>query len=252
MQHFHLITLFPDFFESPLKSSILGRAIANELIDVRCVDIRSFTNNKHNRVDDIPYGGGGGMVIQAEPVVLAIESVQEHSPDVHVVHLSPKGRPFTQAVAFELAAQKNLAFVCGHYEGIDGRADAYMDDSISLGDFVITGGEIAALCLMDSISRLQEGVLGNPLSNQIESHTGDGLLEHPHYTRPRVFRDVEVPAVLLNGNHAKIDKWRRKASLEETFLHRPDILRNMTLSSTDTDLLKEIHKETSEKTGKKT
>ena len=224
MLRFHLLTLFPEFFDSPLRSSILGRARDRELVQFNLTDIRDFSGNKHNRVDDVPFGGGGGMVIRAQPVVEAIESVRGADPEVHMVYLTPKGRPFTQSVAKELSEKPSIGLVCGHYEGIDARAESAMDDQISLGDFVLTGGEIGALTLIDAITRLREGVLGNPLSSVNESHTGQARLEHPHYTRPRTFRGMDVPEVLLSGNHRAIDQWRKQQSLEETLLRRPDLL----------------------------
>ena len=252
MLNFHVLTLFPEFFESPMQSSIIGRAQQNGLLSIETHNIRDYAENKHNRVDDVPFGGGGGMVMQAGPVVRAIEALRETSPDIHMIHLSPKGRPFTQDVAFELSERTQIGLVCGHYEGIDARAEAHMDDAISIGDFVLTGGETAGIVIIDAVSRLREGVLGNPTSSLSESHTGDPLLEHPHFTRPRSFRGVEVPEVLLSGNHAAIDRWRREASLRETFEKRPELLEIAPLSREDETFLMGLKGPNDQKSGKKT
>ena len=252
MLSFHILTLFPEYFDSPMESSIVGRARQKGLISVETTNIRDYADNKHNRVDDVPFGGGGGMVMQPGPVVRAIEELRESSPEVHVVHLSPKGRPFTQDVAFELAQKTHIGLVCGHYEGIDARAEDYMDDAISIGDFILTGGETASIVLVDAVSRLREGVLGNPTSPLAESHTGDPLLEHPHYTRPRNFRGADVPEILLSGNHAAIDQWRREASLKETLERRPELLEIGQLSKKDRTYLTGLQSPIDQKTGKKT
>ena len=252
MLRVHILTLFPDFFQSPLKSSILGRSQTHGHISVRISNIRDFAENKHSRVDDEPFGGGGGMVMQVGPVVRAIEETRAKDPGVHMINLSPKGRPFTQNIASELAEKDALGFVCGHYEGIDARAEEFMDDSMSLGDFVLTGGEIGALTILDAVSRLREGGLGNPDSALAESHTGDFLLEHPHYTRPRSFREKEVPEVLLSGNHGEIDRWRRQKSVEETVRLRPDLIEKASLSEAEIASLRDFQQETARNRGKKT
>ena len=252
MLRFHILTLFPEFFVSPLQSSILGRAHEKGLVEFRTTDIREFSGNKHNRVDDVPFGGGGGMVIRAEPVVQAIEAARDQDPELHVIYLTPKGRPFNQNVAQELAEKTSIGLVCGHYEGIDARAESAMDDQISIGDFVLTGGEIGALTVIDAVTRLKDGVLGNPLSNQNESHTGRARLEYPHYTRPRTFRGMDVPEILLSGNHGAIEKWRSEKSVEETYLRRPDLLDESPLDREERAFLEGKGHSLEKKWGKKT
>lgn len=212
-------------FSGVLHESMLGRAEKNNIIEFNVINIRDFAANKHNRVDDYPYGGGRGMVMQAEPIYRAYESVcNAVGEKPHVVYMSPKGKVFSQAHAVRLSRMENLLILCGHYEGVDQRIiDEIVDEEISIGDYVLTGGEIPAMAVIDSVSRMIEGVLSNEDSFCDESHYG-GLLEYPHYTRPPVFHGVEVPEVLLSGNHALISKWRHQMAVEETRRKRPDLL----------------------------
>ena len=212
-------------FSGVLHESMLGRAEKNNIIEFNVINIRDFAANKHNRVDDYPYGGGRGMVMQAEPIYRAYESVcNSVGEKPHVVYMSPKGKVFSQAHAVRLSRMENLLILCGHYEGVDQRIiDEIVDEEISIGDYVLTGGEIPAMAVIDSVSRMIEGVLSNEDSFCDESHYG-GLLEYPHYTRPPVFHGVEVPEVLLSGNHALISKWRHQMAVEETRRKRPDLL----------------------------
>ena len=222
---FHVLTLFPEMFSGVLHDSMLGRAEKKNIIEFNIVNIRDFACNKHNRVDDYPYGGGRGMVMQAEPIYRAYESIcNETGEKPHVIYMSPKGTVFSQGKAVELSLKKDLLILCGHYEGVDQRIiDEIVDEEISIGDYVLTGGEVPAMVVIDSVSRMVEGVLSNEDSFTDESHYS-GLLEYPHYTRPPVFMGREVPEVLLSGNHALIEKWRMEKSLEETEKKRPDML----------------------------
>ncbi|HIA04809.1 MAG TPA: tRNA (guanosine(37)-N1)-methyltransferase TrmD [Myxococcales bacterium] len=236
---FDVLTLFPELFQSPLKASILGRALSGGFIDVELHDIREHTTDKHRSVDDSPFGGGAGMVMMPGPVVSAIESVKAERNVARTILLSPSGRKFDQAYARELALIQpaNLLFICGRYEGVDSRvAEQWCDEELSIGDYVLSGGELAALAVIDTIARLIPGVLGNDESNVDESME-DGLLEYPHYTRPRSFRDLDVPSVLLSGNHRDIAVWRRKQSLERTQMRRPDLFNRLELSVNDKKLL---------------
>lgn len=218
-----VLTLFPGLFPGPLGESITGRALAEGIVRLGTVEIRQFATDRHRTVDDYPYGGGPGMVMQPGPVVAAIESVR--LPSSRVVLLTPTGRMFTQAVAHELAASEHLVLVCGRYEGIDERVRlATGADELSIGDFVLTGGELAAMVVIDAITRLLPGVLSTSESWRDESHT-EGLLEYPQYTRPAEFRGQAVPEVLLSGNHARVAAWRRQQSLERTRERRPELLR---------------------------
>ena len=221
---FHLLTLFPEMFSGTLHSSMLGRAEEKGILKFNIVDIRDFSGNKHNRVDDSPYGGGRGMVMQAPPVYDAYKwAIKDSSKKPHTIHMSPKGNPFTQKRAIELSKMDEILILCGHYEGIDQRVlDEIVDEEISIGDFVLTGGEIPAMAVIDAVSRMIEGVLSNEESFTDESHFS-GLLEYPHYTRPPVFMGREVPEVLLSGDHAKISAWRRRQSLLITKEKRPDM-----------------------------
>ncbi|MBE7051043.1 MAG: tRNA (guanosine(37)-N1)-methyltransferase TrmD [Ruminococcaceae bacterium] len=222
--NFHVLTLFPEMFSGVLHSSMLGRAEEKGILSFNLINIRDFSGNKHNRVDDAPYGGGRGMVMQAPPVYDAYESVAsklEKKP--HVIYMSPKGHNFTQQKAIELSKKEDIILLCGHYEGIDQRVlDEIVDEEISIGDYVLTGGEIPAMVVIDSVSRMIDGVLSNEESFTDESHF-DGLLEYPHFTRPPVFHAMAVPDVLLSGDHAKIEAWRRRQSLLITKEKRPDM-----------------------------
>jgi tRNA (guanine37-N1)-methyltransferase len=221
---FDILTLFPEMFGSVLHDSMLGRAEKKNILEFNVVNIRDFALNKHNRVDDYPYGGGRGMVMQAEPIYRAYESVCNGLDDKpYVIYMSPKGKVFNQAKAVELSTKDNLVILCGHYEGVDQRIiDEIVDEEISIGDYVLTGGEIPAMVVVDCVSRMLEGVLSNEDSFTDESHYS-GLLEYPQYTRPPEFHGVSVPEVLLSGNHALISKWRMEKSLEETEKKRPDM-----------------------------
>ncbi|HEY0839532.1 MAG TPA: tRNA (guanosine(37)-N1)-methyltransferase TrmD [Vulgatibacter sp.] len=234
-----ILTLFPRLVEAPLQESILGKAIQRGLVQVRVRDIRDHAHDKHHVTDDTPYGGGAGMVMKPEPLVEAIEAAKEGMDGpCRVVLLDPGGRRFDQAVARELQAAGRLVLVCGRYEGYDERIRSYVDEEISLGDFVLTGGELAALCVVDACARLVPGVLGNEESAGAESFE-EGLLEYPQYTRPPEFRGDRVPEVLLSGDHAKIARWRRKQALLRTRERRPDLLDRLELSQADRKLLEE-------------
>ncbi|MFP4596864.1 MAG: tRNA (guanosine(37)-N1)-methyltransferase TrmD [Persicimonas sp.] len=221
---FQILTLFPEFFDTPLQTSILGRAQQKGAVAYETVDIRDFATDKHRSADDLPYGGGAGMVMKPEPLVGALEFARERDPHAPRVLLSPQGEPLRQPLAEELAGLSGLILTCGRYEGVDERVrQGWIDREISVGDYVLSGGEPAALVLIDAITRLVPGVLGNEASICEESFSEDRL-EYPHYTRPREFRGKSVPEVLLSGNHQKIADWRRQQSLERTRRRRPDLL----------------------------
>lgn len=220
-----LLTIFPEMFDSFLNASIIGRAREAGLIDIHATDIRPFSQNKHKNTDDYPFGGGAGMLMLAQPIADAIKAVTQSPFEGKRIYMSPRGKQLTQAMAQELSQQNQLVILCGHYEGVDQRVlDKYIDMEISVGDYVLTGGETAAMVLLDCVSRLVPGVLGSADSAQDESFSSDGLLEYPQYTRPRVFEDMEVPEVLLNGDHKKINSWRREQALLATARLRPDLL----------------------------
>ena len=219
-----VLTLFPRMVAAPLEESILAKAREKGLLRVRVTDIRDFAEGKHRVTDDVPYGGGAGMVMKPEPLVAAIEAARRREPTARVVLLSPQGRRFDQEEALELAGRGALIVVCGRYEGVDERVLRWVDEEISLGDFILTGGEFAALAVIDAVARLVPGVLGNELSAQAESFSRDGLLEGPQYTRPADFRGLRVPDVLLSGDHAKIAQWRREQAVARTRERRADLL----------------------------
>lgn len=223
-----ILTTFPHFFDSILQTSILGRAVAQGLMDVRCVDIRDYSGSKHKNTDDYPFGGGAGMLMMAQPASDAVKAAKRGTPaggSCKVIYMSPKGKLFTQEMARSLAREDHLILLCGHYEGIDQRViDRYADLEVSIGDYILTGGELPAIVITDCIARLIPGVLGSAESAEDESFSGEGLLEYPQYTRPRVFEDVQVPDVLLSGNHAMISRWRYRQSLLITEKNRPDLL----------------------------
>jgi tRNA (guanine37-N1)-methyltransferase len=221
---FDIFTLFPEVFHPYLDASIIKRARSGGLIEVNLHNIRDWAIDRHHTTDDMPYGGGGGMVMKPDPVFASVESVLGSPTDVPVILMTPQGRLFTQDVAKELSALPHIALLCGHYEGIDERIREHLvTDEISIGDYVLTGGELPALIVMDAVSRYLPGVLGDPTGAEDDSHAS-GLLEYPHYTRPPVFRNWSVPEVLLSGNHAVIDKWRREQSIKRTSEKRPDML----------------------------
>jgi len=227
---FEVFTLLPEVFPPYLESSILQRARQNGLIDVRLHNIRDWARDKHHTTDDTPYGGGGGMVMKPEPLFEAVESILGPLSGSPVILLSPQGRVFSQAIARALSAHERIALICGRYEGVDERIrQRLVTDEISIGDYVLTGGELPALILIDAVTRLLPGALGDPTGAEDDSHAG-GLLEYPHYTRPPEFRGERVPDILLSGDHAKIEKWRREQSLLRTLERRPDLLEKADLS----------------------
>ncbi len=238
------LTLFPDMLRSVLEESIIGRAVKAGILDIRYINIRDFAGNKHNRVDDAPYGGGMGMVMQPEPIYKAFESVlktAEHRP--RVLYMSPQGRVFNQEIAKELAKEDHLVLLCGHYEGVDERVlEEIVDEELSIGDYVLTGGEIPALAVIDAVARMIPGVLPSEDAYSEES-LYNGLLEYPQYTRPPIFMGREVPEVLLSGHHENIKKWRRAESLKRTCLKRPDLLKNAELSAEEEAFTKSIMEE---------
>jgi len=234
---YDIFTLFPEVFTPYLETSIMHRARENRLVDIQLHNIRDWTTDRHHVCDDMPYGGGGGMVMKPEPIFTAIESVLGAPPSCPVILLSPQGRVFTQAVAEELSQQPHLALLCGRYEGVDERVTEHLvTDEISIGDYVLSGGELPALVLMDAITRLIPGALGDPEGAWDDSHS-TGLLEYPHFTRPPEFRSWRVPDILLSGDHARIASWRRQQALLRTIRRRPDLLEKADLSDNDRDYL---------------
>jgi len=230
-----ILTLFPEMFAGPLNHSILQKAQEKGVVTINYINIRDFTTDRHRTADDRPFGGGAGMVMKAEPILKAYESIPK--TNAYTVLLTPQGRKFHQKIAWELSQKEHLIFICGHYEGIDERVrQLLVDDEISVGDFVLTGGEIAAIVVIDAVARLVPGVLGDETSAENESFK-DRLLEHPHYTRPRNFRGLEVPEVLLSGNHKKIELWQKKESLLQTFFRRRDLLKKRGLTKEEKVLL---------------
>lgn len=241
---FHVLTLFPEMVEFGLNQSILKRAKDKSIIDYNVVNIRDYAFNKHRQVDDYPYGGGAGMLMQVEPIVLAYEDILSRCSSLpKVLYMSPQGDVFTQNLAKELAKEEELIFLCGHYEGVDERALEILNaQSISIGDYVLTGGELPAMVMIDAVSRMVGGVLSNEESADFESFE-DGLLEYPQYTRPQEFRGRVVPEIMLSGHHKNIEKWRRKESIRRTILRRPDLLEKAVLGKEDLKLLNEVRQE---------
>lgn len=234
---FDVFTLFPDVFTPYLETSILQRAQENQLVEVQLHNIRDWTTDRHHVCDDMPYGGGGGMVMKPEPIFTAVESILGVPPSCRVILLTPQGRVFTQSVAQELSQHPHLGLLCGRYEGIDERVREHLvTDEISIGDYVLSGGELPALVLIDAITRLIPGALGDPEGAWDDSHA-TGLLEYPHYTRPPEFRQWRVPEILLSGDHAHIARWRRQQALLRTRQRRPDLLEKAHLSESDRDFL---------------
>lgn len=238
----HVLSLFPEMFSGVFGSSILKKAQEKGAVSLTVSDIREFSDNKHKQVDDYPYGGGAGMVLKPEPMFQAVETITE-GRQPRIILMCPQGERFTQKKAEELAKEQDLVFLCGHYEGYDERIRQYLvTDEISIGDFVLTGGELPAMTVIDAVVRLLPGVLG-----QQDSHIHDsfstGLLEHPHYTRPADFRGMKVPDILVSGNHAKIDKWREEQSLKRTFERRPDLLEKIQLTSEQIAYIEQLKNE---------
>lgn len=237
---FDVLTLFPGMFDSPLQESIIGRAIRQELLQVRAHNLRDWAEGKHLTTDDTPYGGGDGMVMKPEPIARAVEDLKKQTPHAKVLMMSPQGVPFNQQHARALATEGSLIFLCGRYEGFDERVrQSLVDAEYSLGDFVLTGGELPAMVMIDAISRYLPGVLGCQGSAETDSFS-DGLLEYPQYTRPAVFNGMEVPAVLLSGDHGKIARWRREQQLLRTMQRRPELLEQASLSEEDRQILAQM------------
>lgn len=234
-----VVTLFPEYFRGPLASGILGRAQGEGKFAVEAIDLRAYGEGRHRITDDYPFGGGAGMVMKPGPVVKAVEAVREALPACRVVLLTPQGRPFRQATAREFAELEHLALVCGRYEGFDERVRAFCDDEVSVGDFILMGGEAAALAVIEATARLIPGVLGAAESS-LEESLAEGLLEYPQYTRPRAFRGLEVPKVLLGGNHGEIAAWRRREAVIRTARRRPDLLGQAQLSAGEEALVREV------------
>ena len=242
MIRFDILSVFPEMFESPLNHSILKRAQEKGMAEIHLHNIRDYAEDKHRMTDDAPYGGGGGMVMKVEPIDRALASIVPSRDNALVVLLTPQGETFNQKIAEEMSRYFRIVLVCGHYEGVDERVrDHLVDREISIGDFVLTGGELSAMVVVDAVTRLVPGVLGNYDSAAYDSFS-TGLLEYPHYTRPGRYRDWQVPDVLLSGNHREIESWRRKESLKRTYLRRPDLLEKIELSAEDGKTLEDIKK----------
>lgn len=241
--HIDIFTLFPEMFAGPFGESIVKRAQEMGALSITLHDIRDYSTDKHHTVDDTPYGGGGGMVMKPEPIVDAVEAVVPAGEAVPVILLSPQGRVFDQPAAFALATEPRLALICGHYEGVDERVRrTVVTDELSIGDYVLTGGELAAMVVVDAVARLLPGVLGDPTGPYEDSHA-TGLLEHPHYTRPPEFRGLAVPEVLLSGHEANVLRWRREEALRRTWERRPDLLIDAPLDEDDRQMLARIAEE---------
>ncbi|RME46336.1 MAG: tRNA (guanosine(37)-N1)-methyltransferase TrmD [Chloroflexi bacterium] len=245
--HIDIFTLFPDMFVGPFQESIIKRAQENGLISIAVHDIRAYATDRHHTTDDTPYGGGGGMVMKPEPIFRAVEDVLgEAIKDTPIILLTPQGRRFTQQVALELAARERLALICGHYEGVDERVRQHLaTDEISIGDYVLTGGELPAMVIVDAVTRLLPGALGDPSAAESDSYAS-GLLEHPHYTRPYDFRGWRVPDILLSGHHGEVARWRRREALRRTWERRPDLLETADLTEEDLAFLEELRAQKSE------
>ncbi|WP_270276949.1 tRNA (guanosine(37)-N1)-methyltransferase TrmD [Enterococcus casseliflavus] len=239
-----VLTLFPRMFEGPLGESIIGKAREKGLLEINVSNFRDYSDNKHQTVDDYPYGGGAGMLLKVQPVYDNIKAIEEATPETkkRVILLDPAGKPFDQKMAEEFSTEEHLVFICGHYEGYDERIRSLVTDEVSLGDYVLTGGELGAMVMIDATVRLLPEVLGNQTSAQTDSHS-TGLLEHPQYTRPAEFKGKKVPEVLMNGNHKLIEQWQLKESLRRTYQRRPDMLETYPLTAEMQKLLKEIEDE---------
>lgn len=239
--NFHVLTLFPEMIMNGLETSILGRAAAKGIVSFEAVNIRDYTLERHGKVDDYPYGGGAGMVMQAEPIYRAYEAlVEKIGKKPRVIYMTPQGQTFNQSIAEDLAKEEDLVFLCGHYEGVDERVlEMIATDYLSAGDYVLTGGELPAMMMIDCISRLVPGVLNNNVSAEFETFH-DNLLEYPQYTRPEVFMGKKVPDILLSGHHANVDKWRREQSIIRTLKNRPELLEDAVLSKKEKKFLDEL------------
>lgn len=239
-----ILTLFPTMFEGPMSESIIGKAVESGRVSINCTNFRDFSDSKHRTVDDYPFGGGAGMLLKAQPIVDALAAIQKQTPETkkRVVLLDPAGKTFNQAMAEEFSDEEHLVFVCGHYEGFDERIKKHVTDEVSIGDFVLTGGELGAMVMVDATVRLLPAVLGNEQSNKTDSFS-TGLLEHPQYTRPRDFRGDMVPEVLFSGNHRLIAEWQDKESLRKTMMRRPELLEHMELTPQQLKWLNEIKQE---------
>ena len=249
--NYHVLTLFPEMIENGMNTSITGRAITKGLLSLEAINIRDFAFNKHQKVDDYPYGGGAGMLMQAEPVYLSYESIAERiGRKPRVIFLTPQGKTFNQDMAKEFALEEDLVFLCGHYEGIDERVlEEIVTDYVSIGDYVLTGGELPAMVMMDSISRMVPGVLNNQESGETESFSGN-LLEYPQYSRPEEWHGKKVPEVLLSGHHANVDKWRREQSIIRTAKWRPDLLPKADLTNKEWNEVLRLRKQWKEEVEK--
>lgn len=245
--NFYVMTLFPEMVMHGVSESITGRAMQKGAISVEAVNIRDYTNERHGHVDDAPYGGGAGMVMQAQPICDCYEALRNRiggEKPPRVIYLTPQGRVFDQKFAEELSGEENLIFLCGHYEGVDERAlELLHTENVSIGDYVLTGGELPAMVMIDCISRLVPNVLGKEASAEIETFH-DGLLEYPQYTRPEEYRGLKVPEILLSGHHANVEKWRREQSIRRTLVHRPDLLSEANLSKKEQAFLEELKRST--------
>lgn len=239
--NFHVLTLFPEMIMNGLETSILGRAAAKGIVSFEAVNIRDYTLERHGKVDDYPYGGGAGMVMQAEPIYRAYEAlVEKIGKKPRVIYMTPQGQTFNQSIAEDLAKEEDLVFLCGHYEGVDERVlEMIATDYLSAGDYVLTGGELPAMMMIDCISRLVPGVLNNNVSAEFETFH-DNLLEYPQYTRPEVFMGKKVPDILLSGHHANVEKWRREQSIIRTLKNRPELLEGAVLSKEEQKFLDEL------------
>ena len=249
--NYHVLTLFPEMIENGMNTSITGRAITKGLLSLEAINIRDFAFNKHQKVDDYPYGGGAGMLMQAEPVYLSYESIAERiGRKPRVIFLTPQGKTFNQDMAKAFALEEDLVFLCGHYEGIDERVlEEIVTDYVSIGDYVLTGGELPAMVMMDSISRMVPGVLNNQESGETESFSGN-LLEYPQYSRPEEWHGKKVPEVLLSGHHANVDKWRREQSIIRTAKWRPDLLPKADLTNKEWNEVRRLRKQWKEEVEK--
>lgn len=248
MMKIDILTLFPRMFEGPMTESIIGKACDKGLLEIQVHNFRDYSTNKHQTVDDYPYGGGAGMLLKVQPIYDCLEDIKQKSDansNPRIILLDPAGKKFDQKMAEEFSGEEQLIFICGHYEGYDERIRSLVTDEVSLGDYVLTGGELAAMVMVDATVRLLPDVLGNSESAETDSHS-TGLLEHPHYTRPAEFMGMEVPEVLMNGNHKLIDEWRLKESIRRTYERRPDMLGKLDLTPEMKKMLKEIKEESME------